>query len=146
MAKMRNPINKSICVFGLVAFLAACSTIPILKVTYRLPPQPEKPIGGEIWLRVEDNRVSQDMIGKGARDDFERFTGTLWLHLAEKEGEGTRLGAYDLKSMFQEAFKNRLARSGVKVAPEAGADQACLFIKLNTFLLDLVGIFKTLRD
>lgn len=117
--------------------LFSCSTVPILKVTYRVPPRPEKPINKEVYLVVEDNRPGKDMIGGGARNDFEHFTGILLLYLSEGGGV-TKLGAYDVKSMFYQAFEKRLVRSGLNVGRPDRAHQTGLVIKLNKLLLDLV--------
>jgi uncharacterized lipoprotein YajG len=138
MTKTRHIITNYLFVLGLITLLIACSTVPILRVTYRLPPQSPDLVNKEIYLRIEDNRSDKDMIGDGARDDFEHFTGLLVLYLSEREGERIKLGAYDIKSIFQEAFKNRLTRSGLKIVPETKTGQAGLVIKLDKFLLDLV--------
>jgi hypothetical protein len=91
----------------------------------------------EIYLRIEDNRSEKNMIGDRAREDFEHFTGLLVLYLLEGQGDRTKLGVYDIKSIFQETFKNRLTRSGLKIAPETETGHSGLVIKLNKFLLDL---------
>jgi hypothetical protein len=91
-----------------------------------------------VKLKVEDTRPTKDMIGVGAKKDFEHYTGILLLYLAEGDQEGNKLGAYDLKSMFYEAFKRRLERAGIDVVPSDKPATNVLVIKLNRFLLDLV--------
>lgn len=139
MTKIRYNIIKHLIGLGFITLLVACSTVPILRVTYRLPSQPPDLTDKEIYLRIEDNRSDKDMIGDRAREDFEHFTGLLVLYLSKGEGERTKLGVYDIKSIFQEAFKNRLTRSGLKLVPETKADHSGLVIKLNKFVLDLVN-------
>ena len=139
MAKKRHRIMKHLIVLGFITLLVACSSVPILRVTYRLPSQPPDLTDKEIYLRIEDNRSDKDMIGDRAREDFEHFTGLLVLYLSKGEGERTKLGVYDIKSIFQEAFKNRLTRSGLKLVPETKSDHSGLVIKLNKFVLDLVN-------
>lgn len=137
MTKIRHIITNYMFTLGFITLLIACSSVPILRVTYRLPPQSPDLIDKEIYLRIEDNRSEKDMIGERAREDFEHFTGLLVLYLSEGQGERTKLGVYDIKSIFQEALKNRLTRSGLKIVPETKVDQAGLVIKLDKFLLDL---------
>ena len=130
--------RNSLFVLGIITLLFACSSVPILRVTYRLPLQSPNLQGKEVYLRVDDNRFEKDMIGDRARGDFEHFTGLLVLYLSEGQGERTKLGVYDIRSIFQEAFKNRLTRSGLKIVPETKTNQTGLVIKLDKFLLNLV--------
>ena len=138
MTTIRHTTRSALFVLGIITLLFACSSVPILRVTYRLPLQSPDLNGKEVYLRIEDNRPAKDIIGDRARDDFEHFTGLLVLYLSEGQGERTKLGVYDIKSIFQEALKNRLTRSGLKIVPETKTNQTGLVIKLDKFLLDLV--------
>jgi hypothetical protein len=118
--------------------ILGCASIPTLDVTYRLPLTPEKRADKEVFLSVKDKRVQKELIGEGARADYEHFSGLISFYVAKGEGDGSKIGSYDISSTFQEAFKRRLENLGMTVLSEMRRGTIVLDIEVKRFLLDLV--------
>ncbi len=119
--------------------LLSCSRLPYLEVSYRLPAKPDALAGQRVSLDMEDVRAVKDMIGAGARYEFENFSGSISLVVASDSGTGVRVGIYDPPSLFKEAFKKRLENAGVRVLPGKESGAPNLTIIIQRFLLDLVN-------
>jgi hypothetical protein len=127
------------------ALLLSCASIPYLEVQYRLPNKSETLKGKRVYVTVEDIRTNKDMIGEGAREEFENFSGNISFSVARASGPGTRVGIYDVPSLFKEAFVKRLENEGVEVVPGAEKGTLQLTIVLQRFLLDLKDREWTLK-
>lgn len=128
-----------------VALLLSCSAIPYLELEYRLPTKAETLKGKRVYVTVEDIRTNKDMIGEGAREEFENFSGNVSFSVARTSGPGTRVGIYDVPSLFKEGFIRRLQNEGVEVAPGAEKGTLQLTLVLERFLLDLTDREWTLK-
>jgi hypothetical protein len=130
---------------SVMALLLSCSPIPYLQVEYRLPTKSEMLQGKRVYVTVEDTRTHKDIIGEGARQEFENFSGNLSFSVAHASGPGTAVGIYDVASLFKEAFIRRLQNEGVEVAPGAEKGTLQLTLILQRFLLDLTDREWTLK-
>jgi hypothetical protein len=128
-----------------MALLLSCSPIPYLQLEYRLPTKSEMLQGKRVYVTVEDTRTHKDIIGEGAREEFENFSGNVSFSVAHTSGPGTVVGIYDVASLFKEAFIRRLQNEGVEVAPGAQRGTLQLTIVLQRFLLDLTDREWTLK-
>jgi len=133
-----NKVGKSATsILFILTVMVSCSTIPILKVTYRLPSKSDEWKGKKLFLAFEDIRKDKNIIGKGARADFENFSGNILFFLAHGNEPGARRGAYEVPYLFMEAFRIRLENSGAEVVSEKAGVQLEVVIELKDFLLDL---------
>lgn len=121
----------------LIAF-SACSPLPYLEVNYRLPLRSEFLRGQRVFFDVEDARLTKDMIGRGAREDFGGFSGNISLAVARGEETGVRMGVYEPPALFKEAFQKRLENAGAKVLSTNEKGVPELTMVIQKFLLDLV--------
>jgi len=135
----KNRVNKHLMgIFLILGFVVSCATIPELKVNYRLPLKSEDLRGKKVFLAFEDARKSKDLIGKGAQEDFQGFSGNVSLSLARGDEPGFRMGVYTIPSLFMEVFKRRLENLGIEVVSRREGAETQLAIVLEVFLLDLV--------
>lgn len=124
-------------IFLFSAFVFSCSSIPELKIIYRLPERSDELKGMSVSLVFEDSRGTKTVLGEGAKNEFKFFAGNISMSLARGNEEGFLIGLLDIRSLFMEAFKNRLETLGVTVIPEKGKGEIDLVIDLKEFLLDL---------
>jgi hypothetical protein len=125
---------------GLLLFtsiLLACAPIHLLNINYRLPSKTDGLKGRKVFLVIEDSRSVKDIIGDGARKEFERFSGNISFSLEKGDEPGFKMGVYEVPSLFKEAFKNRLENLGMEVLPNGGGEAAGLVIVIKEFILDL---------
>ena len=134
---MNQAKTHIIAIFSISALIFSCATIPVLKVTYHLPSRSDILKGKKIHLALEDIREEKDIIGEGARKEFEKFSGNLSLFLAQGKESELKIGAYDVPSIFEEVFKRRLENAGIEVVPGLKRYQPVLMIAIKDFLLDL---------
>lgn len=123
----------------MLALLASCAPMPYLNVTYRLPVEGGDLRGRQVYLSVDDERRTGEILGEGARRDLKGFSGVLSLSVSEGTAKGTRAGIYELRPFLREVFRKRLENGGIEVL--AAPREGCLELKivLSDFLLDLVG-------
>jgi hypothetical protein len=119
-----------------VGMLVSCTTIPILEVTYRLPPESDVLKGQEIYLHVKDSRGDINMIGEGAKEDFEHFSGNISFSVVQ-DTTPQKVGVFDASSLFREAFKERLKRENIQVSNRWKKGGLEMEVALKTFFLDL---------
>jgi uncharacterized lipoprotein YajG len=122
---------------GLLA--AGCASTSYIEVTYK-PTEPEQKIGNkEAFLNVVDQRPETAIAGPHAKKELEYFTGLFSLYV-ERDGNAPRLvGAFDLASLFQEAFKQRLASEGVTILDKKDPAKPDIEIQIKKFVLDRDG-------
>jgi hypothetical protein len=134
--------NRAMRLFiGMLFILTAvtfCSTIPELKVTYRLPMRSDELKGKKVFIGFEDARKSKDLIGKGAKEQYKNFSGNITLLFSRGDEEGFRIGVYHIPALFKEVFKERLEYMGVEVVSEKKESEIEMVIVLKKLLLDLV--------
>jgi uncharacterized lipoprotein YajG len=139
MRKFHSPFY-AILILLLAAFgLAGCAAPSYLNIDYRLPGATQLSPGSPVFLRVVDERSSQEVFGPAAQDSFRNFTGIYALYLGVDSDQKILTGSYTLAALFQTAMTRRLERQGFRVvnAPDPGTP--ILEIAINQFLLDRVG-------
>lgn len=139
---MTTPKNFSKVLFIFVSsvlMLAACGSIPELKVHYQLPQGSERLAGKQLALSFEDSRTDRNLIGKGAQEDFKNFSGKLSFSFARYKESGFKIGLYDLPDLLKEVFKRRLENDGLKVVSGTSPGTPELRIVLRDLMLDLSG-------
>jgi hypothetical protein len=124
----------------MVTVLGSCASIPILEITYGIPPDSNSLEGKEVSFRVLDARSDKDMIGPGAEKDLEQWAGDFYLSLARGTKRGFRKGIYGLPQLLEEVFRKRLETVGVKVVEAPGGEHPALVVALNGFFLDLTTV------
>jgi len=134
-----NAINQArraaICTAGLFFFVAACSPIPRLQATYRLPPAGGVLPAKQAFVSVEDLRKDKRTLGEVAALRFEESGGLISLSVAKGTGPGQIRGIYQPPALLKEALESRLKHEGIQVVPE-GATSTGLSVLLNSFFLD----------
>jgi hypothetical protein len=118
--------------------LTSCSTIPELKVTYQLPKRSEALKGKKVFVGFEDARKSEELIGKGAQEQYKNFSGNITLYFSRGDEAGFRIGVYHVSALFKEVFKERLEYLGAEVVSERKESELEMMIVLKSLLLDLV--------
>lgn len=138
-----NSNNRAMRLFmGMLFVLTAvisCTTIPELKVTFRLPMRSDALKGKKVFIGFEDARKSKDLIGKGAQDQYKNFSGNITLYFSRGDEEGFRIGVYHIPALFKQVFRERLEYLGVEVVSEKKESEIEMVIVLKKLLLDLVG-------
>jgi hypothetical protein len=139
----RTPLSRVIRglpVLLTVFVMASCATtIPELQVQYTLPPPSDQLKGRAVSLTIEDRRADKSILGRGAHEEFKGFSNSVSLSVADAGQKGSSVGIFQAPALMREAFKRRLARSGVKVLSDSTAGAPSLVIVLKEFSLDLVG-------
>lgn len=118
-------------------FMGSCATVPELRVEYRVPTQVDTFKGKEVALAFEDVRTNKEILGPGAMEDFQGFTGNFALSLAYGNEKGFRIGLFDLPSLYMEIFKKRFESLGIIIVPEGKTAREKVVIVLKEFSLDL---------
>jgi len=122
-----------------VLFTGSCTSIPELQVQYTLP-SPSEPLKGRaVALTIEDQRTSPSILGRGAEDDFEGFSGSVSLSIADAGNKALKVGIFQVPNLMKEAFTRRLQNTGLKVLSESTSGVPRLVINVKVFSLDLIG-------
>ncbi len=121
-------------VFGLVG----CAAIPRLNVTYRLPPTTGQPRSMPVYLTIEDERKSEEIMGSGARKDFGGTPVSIALNVKSGEEEGHGVGLFELPMLLREGFARRIKQAGFDLSSERRSGDAEISIALKDFFLDLI--------
>ncbi|MFC1819551.1 hypothetical protein ACFLZG_00500 [Thermodesulfobacteriota bacterium] len=132
-------VGCMICILLILTIAVSCSTIPKLKVTYRLPPESGELEGKKIHLTFKDTREVKDLLGESAKKEFKYFSGNISLSIAKDNAKGSLIGIFDIRSLFIETFNRKLERMGLTVVSGGGNGQTELVIVLTEFVLDLVN-------
>ncbi|MFO7987236.1 MAG: hypothetical protein R6U38_15365 [Desulfatiglandaceae bacterium] len=117
-------------------FLLSCTSIPEMQILYRLPAPSDDLQDRQITLTLKDIRKSKAILKKGAREEFEGFSGNLSLSVAHDD-EGFKVGIFTVMDIFKEAMTRRLKQQGLEVLSEKRPGQPQLSIVLKKFNLDL---------
>lgn len=122
----------------LVIGFIGCAAIPRLNVTYKLPPSAGTTRSTPVYLTIQDERRSAEIMGVGARQDFGGTVDSISLAVKTTEGEGQGLGVFELPMLLKEGFSRRIERAGLDVSQERRSGQPEIAVVLKEFLLDLV--------
>jgi hypothetical protein len=134
---MRALFKRGAVVFLLLGIIA-CAAIPRLNVTYGLPSKAGEYSGTPVFLTVQDNQPTREILGSGARKDFGGAPVSLALAVRRGAEEAHGVGVFDLPMLLREGFKRRIEHAGLEVSPERRAGVAEISILLKDFFLDLV--------
>ena len=137
---MRTYQQKTVSMISMLfilMFISACATVPELRVEYRIPSKVNTFQGKAVFLSFEDMRTNKEILGKGAKKDFEGFTGHIALSLARGTDKGFRVGLYDLESLFLEIFKLRMESLGINIVSDRKSAESEVVIALKGLSLDL---------
>ena len=118
--------------------IVSCATAPEMKINYSLPLRSDELQGKKVFLGFEDIREVRDVLGEGAKKQFRGFSGNFTLFLLLQNEEKSKIGVYDLPSLFEMSFKKSLENLGLTVVKERGKNYPDLVIYLKEFYLDLV--------
>jgi hypothetical protein len=133
-------VIKGVLALLVLVGMASCATIiPELQVQYTLPPPSDQLKRRAVSLTIEDRRADKSILGRGAREEFEGFSNSVSLSVADAGQKRSSVGIFQVPALMKEAFERRLARSGVKVLSDKTAGAPGLVIVLKEFSLDLVG-------
>ncbi len=115
----------------------ACAKKSYIYIDYRLPVASDDLKGQSVFLDCQDARASKAIFGKKAEDEFKHFTGLFSLVVYDGK-EPFVAGAFDLKSLFKEAFSRRLQYMGIEVITQQDKTTPVVEIIVREFGLDLV--------
>ncbi len=119
------------------ALVGACASKSYINLNYSLPVASDNLKGKRVFLDLRDTRSDKSIFGQNAKDDFKYFTG--FFSLSVKQGEKSFIaGAFDLPSLFKEAFKRKFENSGLDVVTQQEKTIPVLKIVIKEFRLDLV--------
>ena len=125
---------------SIFAFLAtifySCAPSNLLRVHYQLPATSDSLTGKQIYMTFKDARENKTMLSNSAREDLSDFSGSFTLVVVQESGTEKLLGAYDLSSLLEEAFRRRLQQNGLQVTNKIQLKYQIELV-LNRFLLDL---------
>jgi hypothetical protein len=77
-------VKYSTGILFLLATVVSCATVSDLNVAYRLPPKSDALKGKKVFLGFQDERVSKDILGEGAKKGYMTFL--LFLERSSREG------------------------------------------------------------
>jgi uncharacterized lipoprotein YajG len=125
----------SILVIG--AVVGACASKSYIDVKYRLPIASDDLKGKRVFLECRDVRSDKTIFGPNAQTEFKNFTGLFSLSVDQGKKPFVA-GAFDLTSLFKEAFKRKFENSGLDVVTQQEKTIPVLEIVIKEFRLDLV--------
>jgi len=123
--------------YTLAVLLCGCIAKHFLKITYQLPTPSEVAPPRTVRLTVNDARPQASFLSATARDTLGSVSETLTLVVKNQSPSNASIGAYDLVSMLEEIFKQRLEQDGIQLAAKNQDAEAQLAIELKEFWLDL---------
>jgi hypothetical protein len=124
-------------IWVIVAVVGACASKSYIDVNYRLPVASDDLKGKRVFLECRDIRSDKTIFGQKAQAEFKHFTGLFSLSVNQGEKPFVA-GAFDLPSLFKEAFKRKFENSGVDVLTQPEKTIPVLEIVIKKFRLDLV--------
>ncbi len=124
-------------IWVIVAVVGACAPKSYIDVNYRLPVASDDLKGKRVFLECRDVRSDKTIFGQNAKDDFKHFTGLFSLSVDQGKKPFVA-GAFDLTSLFKEAFKRKFENSGLDVVTQQERTIPVLEIVIKEFRLDLV--------
>ena len=124
-------------IWVIVAVVGACASKSYIDVNYRLPVASDDLKGKRVFLECRDIRPDKTIFGQNAQAEFKHFTGLFALSVNQGKKPFV-VGAFDLPSLFKEAFKRKLENSGLEVITQKEKTIPVLEIVIKKFRLDLV--------
>jgi hypothetical protein len=121
----------------IAALIGACASKSYINLTYNLPVATDDLKGKRVFLDCKDQRTDKKMFGPKAQAEFKHFTGLFSLSVDQGKKPFVA-GAFDLTSLFNEAFNRRLKNLGTEVIPTKEKATPVIEINIKKFHLDLV--------
>ncbi|MEJ2166430.1 MAG: hypothetical protein P8X90_12935 [Desulfobacterales bacterium] len=138
--RLNRRILSTTALMILTVLTGACSSEkPFLIVHYQLPPASQQLEAQKVWVAVTDTRNEKAFLSESAKKSLRTFNDTYSLVVVKKDGSGNLFGVYDLDALLSEIFRQRLADTGIQVAPSSESADYKLEIDLKEFKLDLVN-------
>jgi hypothetical protein len=117
---------------------AACAKKHYIYVNYKPPVSQVDLKDKEIFLAIRDVRSNTTIFSKNAEAEFKNFIGYFSLSMDTGKKEGVDLGAFDLLSLFKEAFSKRLENMEMTILTDYKETEPAIEIALQKFYLDLI--------
>ncbi len=124
-------------IWVIVAVVGACASKSYIDINYRLPVASDDLKGKRVFLECRDIRSDKTIFGRNAQAEFKHFTG-LFAFSVNQGKKPFVVGAFDLPSLFKEAFKRKFENSGLDVVTQKEKTIPVLEIVIKEFRLDLV--------
>ncbi len=137
MERIMETSFEKLAVLLLVLGIISCAAIPRLTITYGLPAKAGGYKGTPVFLTVQDQQQNREILGMGARRDFEGAPVSLAFAVKKGDEESQGIGVFELPMLLREAFKRRIEQAGFEVSSERGAYPE-ISVLLKDFFLDLV--------
>ncbi len=115
----------------------ACSSGSYIYLNYRLPAKSEGLENKTVSIVFKDERTAKTLFSDSAAKEYKFFTGVFSLSLLEGKKKSVFLGTYELPSLFETAFTQRLHDLGITVASQKPNTDPVFEIVLKEFLIDL---------
>lgn len=138
MEKRNQRFALTILVILFLTSIISCSSIPCLEINYQLPRRSDILRKVQVVYEFDDARRIREVLGKGAKEDFENFSGNIFFSVARYNEPGFRIGLYKPSAIVKEGFKRRLENIGLQLVQDQYNEKPRLLIVLNEFVLDLV--------
>ena len=134
----RNMVLFYLLVILILSILISCSTVPEIRVTYRLPGETSDLSHTNVFLDFDDQRTRENIIGENARKEYKGFPGNFTMYLSDDAGESIKTGILDIKSLFLKTMKMRLENQGMIIVEKESMSANKLIIVLKEFSIDLI--------
>ena len=134
----KNMVLLNLSVIFLLSTLISCTTVPEIRVTYRLPGETDNLSNISVFLEFDDERTSKNIIGENVRQEYKGFPGNFTMYVSRNAGKGFKSGIFDIKNLFLETMKMRLKNQGLIVVEKENMSANKLIIVLKEFSIDLI--------
>lgn len=135
-------INQGLKSSGIAAVcllaLLSCTTIPQLKLNYRIPSGSETLKGKKVFLIVEDSREYKDFLTPGAYEALKDYSGSIAFSVTRQNEAEISLGLYAPLLVVKEGFKRRLQNEGLDIELYEPRNLPKLTVVIKKYSLDLV--------
>jgi len=117
--------------------ITGCAGRTYLAVDYIPRSAAGLPAGLSVRLGFVDERPTRTVILPGAAAHLTGFRGRYLLAWLTEDKERTPAGSYDLEGLFVAAFKKRMQKMQLPVAPQDRRDTPLFEVGLKSFSIDL---------
>ena len=124
----------------LLLMMFSCTGVPILNINYATPGKTNQLAGKKVFLEVVDSRPDKDILGPGAKEDYNTLSENISLSVAEGDEKGFKIGLFHPKALMEEIFKERFKSMGMDVVTDSNTigDRPKVVIDIQTLKLDLI--------
>ena len=133
----RNAVVGMLILFCLLN-VSSCATIPVVRVTYSLPPGSGEFRGHTIGLHCEDARHRKQVLAPAVQHAFPGFSGNLSLGVMQPSGLVRDIGVFPVVDTVRHALTKRLEAIGFQVMSAASPSEWTIHVAIHSFVLDMV--------